>query len=459
MAKWFKKNYKYLPIGWWTKAYKALGWEQPDKWLGDYFDEHSDGEVLAQVGLGLAGGLASTGTAGTTGVGRWLNKLFGVGGTAAAASQYNSGQMDPDDPDYDEYLGATGKNSKNTGLGSLIGALLGKNLGTIIQTGAAVGTTAWQNNYNRQQAEQAYEWQNEFYNNHLSMPAKVQEYKDAGLNPMSLASAGVGATSAPNTQQAAPAVNPMELLGNILGVINQTKQTNADVARAKQETLGLKIENSYKARLAELDIAQREKDIEKTGTEIVINQETVRKVIADADFAEIIAKYQPQVLESEIGNKNADTALKGAQLNLTEAEKRECEQRIEQAENRFPKEMSMLDENIKKIQQEIKNLVAQEQLTYEQKEVAIETTNNLIKQNAKIQKEINLLQKDYEYYRWNHSKDLSGLSVRFPLKARTGEEPRFEWTDEDVIRYGLSRGVLTFDENGEIIFNGKKSKK
>ena len=32
----------------------------------------------------------------------------------------------------------------------------------------------------------AYERQNDFYDNHISMPAKVQEYEDAGLNPMAL---------------------------------------------------------------------------------------------------------------------------------------------------------------------------------------------------------------------------------------------------------------------------------
>lgn len=83
-------------------------------------------------------------------------------------------------------------------------------------TGNQKESNAW----SAEQAQITRDWQEDFYNNHLSMPAKVQEYKDAGLNPYALAGSGVGATSAPSGAQASgasAAVNPFpQILGSIL---------------------------------------------------------------------------------------------------------------------------------------------------------------------------------------------------------------------------------------------------
>lgn len=87
--------------------------------------------------------------------------------------------------------------------------------------------------YNDKAAQTAYNRQNEFYDNHLSMPAKVQEYQDAGLNPMALAGAGAGATSAPSVS---PASTPdVSGLTGVLGSLLDYKARMAEVKVAEQK--------------------------------------------------------------------------------------------------------------------------------------------------------------------------------------------------------------------------------
>lgn len=84
-------------------------------------------------------------------------------------------------------------------------------------------------------AKVAYNRQNEFYNNHLSMPAKVDEYKEAGLNPMGLAGSGPGATSAPSVDSATTpdASGAIEVLGQILNYKLGLKQLEIDKEKTR----------------------------------------------------------------------------------------------------------------------------------------------------------------------------------------------------------------------------------
>lgn len=440
MAKFFKKIYKYTPLGWLTKGYKKLGFKEPDEYMENFLDSRSDAAIILQMALPFLAGA--------------------VGGldTKPSTSEYNGGDYDPE---YDEYLGDTGlafgsdKKSSTSLLSNLINSFGGSGnaLGTLLGTTAGIGTTIYQNAYNKEAADTAYARQDEFYTKHLSMPAKVKEYQDAGLNPMSLAGAGAGATSAPNVQPAAPAADLGNILSNVVNTYNSTRQTSAEVARAKQETLALSIENKWKDALKSIEYQQALANANKTETEIQINKESLRKVIADAKFAEIVAQYQPQVLEAELGNKNADTALKKAQTNYTETQEKEAKQRINQAYQRFPKEMTLLDENIKKVQQEIKNLVATENLTNAQFNESVERTNNLVQSSRKLAAEVNLLEEDFKYYIWNHSRDIRGAGFSVPFLPPDPDKPRKSdgVSPMDVQRWGLSNGFLKFDDEGNIV--------
>lgn len=166
----------------------------------------------------------------------------------------------------------------------------------------STGLNMW---YNSRQAEIAYERQNEFYDNHLSMGAKVQEYKDAGLNPYSLSGAGVGATSAPSVQQA----SPVDVAGTVNGLVSTLLE--------------------YKLKSRELDIQQQlaDNDTDRTGSTIALNQANITKIFKESDkvavetfILGIQSKYTDEKERAALDNLLKDLDVKNATINKTEAE-------------------------------------------------------------------------------------------------------------------------------------------
>lgn len=139
-------------------------------------------------------------------------------------SAYGSSQMD---------VSSTPHSGSGVG-GTLAGGLIG-----LIRDGISML-------YNRKTDSIAYNRQNDFYNNHLSMPAKVQEYEDAGLNPMGLAGVGAGATSAPSVQgTGAPELDGLtSMLGGLLSYKAQMARVEVDKERvqAQKEDIASRIE-------------------------------------------------------------------------------------------------------------------------------------------------------------------------------------------------------------------------
>lgn len=200
------------------------------------------------------------------------------------SAMYTSAQID------DMARGMNASSGKGAGWLGLIGTVL--NIG-----------------YNQYAAKQAYDRQNEFYNNHLSMPAKVQEYQDAGLNPMALGGAGVGATSAPQVSQAEGGSALVDVLGQLL---------------------------NYKLKSRELDIQSRvaDADIDLKESSTSVNTVTVDKIVAETDriFSEtskidaesyilqLQGKYADDRFKAELDNLLKDLDLKDVQITKTDAE-------------------------------------------------------------------------------------------------------------------------------------------
>lgn len=97
--------------------------------------------------------------------------------------------------------------------------------------------------FNEKMAEQAYERQQEFYDTKLSPAARVQQYKEAGLNPM-LAAEGSAVTSAPSIapaqgafptggSSATPA--PLQAI-SMLDSLLKIKRSSAEVANINADT-------------------------------------------------------------------------------------------------------------------------------------------------------------------------------------------------------------------------------
>lgn len=134
-------------------------------------------------------------------------------------------------------------------------------------------------------AEVAYDRQNDFYNNHISMSAKVQEYQEAGLNPMALGSSGVGATSAPSVGQGdTPAGGGMtEILSTLLNYKLKTRELDQQA-----ELLPARMEQYY----------------------------------ANADYRRELTDWVAPLAETTIGQMTANTGLLLQRTETEEAQKR-----------------------------------------------------------------------------------------------------------------------------------------
>lgn len=343
MSKFFKKIYKYTPLGWYTKGLKKLGWKSPDNLMENYLDEATDAQIALQIATGLAGAAATSG-------------LFGSQSKSRSDKDFVNGYDEYDDGEYDPSMDedVPGSSVKST---STISKLL-KSLGidssalgkVLLSGGATTAAIESQNKYNRDAATTAYNRQEEFYNNHLSMQAKVAEYQAAGLNPMTLTGAGAGATSAPSVEQAAPSgLNATDMLGTLLNykarmkeIAVQDKRANIEASRVSllEEELPAKIEQ-YLANAEE-----RRKRVEVHNSVIALNSKTldfidarISKVYAEVDnidaktfLLNIQGKYADEserarvanlwkdlkVKDSTISRNDAAAALDWSQKNLTD---------------------------------------------------------------------------------------------------------------------------------------------
>lgn len=218
-----------------------------------------------------------------------LKQLLGVQvGTPGSAKQVN---------DLMENLGNTTSAYTSAQMdGSMSG------LGNVGQSiGAGMLGSLFNFGLNQASAAIAYQRQNQFYDEHISMPAKVREYQNAGLNPMALAGAGVGATSAPQVNQGAPA-DASGLVASLL---------------------------EYKSKMRELDIQDKavDADIDLKKSNEVLNYANVDKVFSETDkiSAEaFIVKVQGRYVDSKeqvmLSNLLADLGVKDATITKYDAE-------------------------------------------------------------------------------------------------------------------------------------------
>lgn len=266
-------------------------------------------------------------------------------------------------------------------------------------------------------AKVAYNRQNEYYENHLSMPAKVAEYQEAGLNPMGLAGAGVGATSAPSVAQGeTPAATAMvDVLGMLLNYKLESKAIAADINYKKSRTVAQNIENDYLRREHEQTLRNSEA--------------TYRKLTADANIAEITAIWCPQMLESQWKNSVADEALKKSRKELTDEQVKEVRQSIEQAKERFPQEL----ENLKQNYAQMAALAYMYRTAGKNNEQEFENLKqqfaNLEEQNTVIKKNADLLQTEIDTYQARNTtvtqdSETGMLIVKSPDGTITRFDPR-----------------------------------
>ena len=193
------------------------------------------------------------------------------------------------------------------------------------------------------------------YNQYQSPKALIDQYQQAGINPMlvaggSMPQGSLGSDSASDSSSA-NGVSPQtttDKFQQILGVISSLfgvgsqishaftsaktrkqnqqfqqqeldlkgQQTAAQVAKTTEETKGLEIENRYKSLEKSLDIAFKAGQISKQEKESALldfNVQVNKNVTPEAAAQDILTKYkldtaQVAKTESEISKNNAETA-------------------------------------------------------------------------------------------------------------------------------------------------------
>lgn len=176
-------------------------------------------------------------------------------------------------------------------------------------------------NFQSKEAEEAYERQVEFYETHQSPAAMVQQYKDAGLNPM-LASGSVGgASSTPvaSSPSGSAASSSSSSLPSVLGVaetVLNIKQALANIKKTEAEASKTTKETSWIDRYNSTDIKAKEAQIDEIKSNIELNAQQVNESIQRVQ--ESIKKVS--VMDSEIEVNGARVQLLGDESVLKQTE-------------------------------------------------------------------------------------------------------------------------------------------
>lgn len=298
----------------------------------DYTMEAVNGMLYTLLGVPNAKPVKGSGTNDIT--------VNGDSGRMAGTALYSSAQVDE---------GAANIAAANAGSNGPAQGMdwIAQGIG-LIRDVIGYGYSAWS-------SKKAYERQNEFYDNHLSMSAKAKEYEEAGLNPMGLAGAGVGATSAPSVQQASmPNADGLtSMMTSLLGYKAQMAQIEVDKDRvaAQKEDIASKIEYRASQKL------YQDKINEWFDTNQIVD---INKSIAETQKAleEINTEKTKQALNAAgISEKEANAAL-SIQLALQKEfenspEYRQNVLRLQSAQS------NMYNANAAHLYEDIKNLASQ----------------------------------------------------------------------------------------------------
>lgn len=187
-------------------------------------------------------------------------------------------------------------------------------------------------------AKVAYDRQNEFYENHIAMPAKVQEFQDAGLNPMALGGTGPGATSAPAVQQGdTPASSGTNFLGMMLDYRLKSRELDIENRRVDVESRRVDLTEQRLPSLIEQALATSENKrkqnewydtaISKMSQEINLMDAHIGKVFAETDkintetfILGVEGKYRDSILSTQLLNLAKDLKVKDSVITKNEAD-------------------------------------------------------------------------------------------------------------------------------------------
>lgn len=347
-----------------------------------------------------------------------------------------------------------------------LGVDLADAFGSLINrvTGAGLtGAELQANEFSAEQADIDRSWQEDFYNRHQSMPAKVREYQDAGLNPFALAG---NVTSAPVSSNAPSSVSPdsSELLTSLAMLPAQIRNLNAS-SRERESSAALnEIEAIYRPEV----LTGRIDNVNASTDELYqristgkADEALKRAGVSKAEAEIFLVTNQASVLVAENTRREE---LHELQLKREQLENKYLRARISatnsdtsRAERAFKKQMDELDARISLIKNQSLRELAEKAKTEEFSSYVHELAQQIKDENAR---------KDFVDRMLKARTEIAEFSNEHKLEAFENGQLEFFYdilsdADEDGPFVSSIRGIGSerYDIAGEIAKRSKKFRK
>lgn len=294
-------------------------------------------------------------------------------------------------------------------------------------------------------ADEAYRKEVAFQEAYLTPEAQLRSmaagYDALGLNRMLMAGAqpGASASTAPSAGTPSGSGESKDIsgiLGNVIGAVMQSQKLKIEQSAVDADNALKGAQTEYQNIVNRWEEKNRGIDYDTKVANLAIMNGSLKKILADADVAEIYATFAPALFSSQVTERlshadqlAASAALSRAQVNLTDAEIQEVWSKV----RKNNKEVEQMNATIMKIEEECIVLGTQAGLNEQQ---IAESKGRVAKYEAQVQqigKQIGLTEKEIQYYEWNHARKYE-TSFRTPLGGNStavyqdiGSAPPAHW--------------------------------
>lgn len=273
--------------------------------------------------------------------------------------------------------------------------------------------------------QEEYDRKVDFYNRFESPQAQVRQYEAAGLNPALMYQSGAGVSASGGIGTPGSAASPQMESGGLTALMGMVstmaqmqalkRQTDADVRLKTSQAFGNELDNRWKDREHETQLRLREQEIDLKISMMHLNRQTLAKLCHETEYAQIMAQYAPELFQSQVDERTA--AAENSRMSALLSQERIKE--VDSIITRNQAEVNKIDAEVKQIHQNIVYLSKQGNLADEK---AKQIRQEILESQERIKKigaEIGLLDKDIEYYTWNHAKQVGLWKFSFPVTAAT----------------------------------------
>lgn len=180
--------------------------------------------------------------------------------------------------------------------------------------------------YQSQEAEKARQWQENYYKEYQSPSAMVEQYKDAGLNPMSIAGKVGGSTppsaSSPSASSTLKPSGNQGFMTDLLGVVQTILGLNQQQLAVDTQRQNIKLAYDKMAHEKELEQMRLDESARQSDNRLNFDTDSFNKTynldlqrfIKDND----LTQKQIEYIDSQIANLNADLLAKEISRQLSE---------------------------------------------------------------------------------------------------------------------------------------------